>query len=73
MRKETLKKISEEIKSKLDPVPAVRLELKEADGKKLVLLRVYSGQETPFIISATNSVLLSSVSVMSQSLRIVFN
>ena len=39
-------KISEEIKSKLDPIPAVRLELKEADGKKLVLLHVYSGQET---------------------------
>ena len=41
-------KISEEIKSKLDPIPAVRLELKEADGKKLVLLHVYSGQETPY-------------------------
>ena len=41
-------KISEEIKSKLDPVPAVRLELKEADGKKLVLLHVYTGQETPY-------------------------
>ena len=40
--------ISEEIKSKLDPVPAVRLELKEADGKKLVLLHVYPGQETPY-------------------------
>ena len=41
-------KISEEIKSKLDPVPTVRLELKEADGKKLVLLHVYPGQETPY-------------------------
>ena len=41
-------KISEEIKSKLDPVPAVKLELKEADGKKLVLLHVYPGQETPY-------------------------
>ena len=40
-------KISEEIKSKLDPVPTVKLELKEADGKKLVLLHVYPGQETP--------------------------
>ena len=30
-------KISEEIKSKLDPVPAVNLEPKEVDGKKLVL------------------------------------
>ena len=41
-------KISEEIKSKLDPVPAVNLELKEFDGKKLVLLHVYPGQETPY-------------------------
>ena len=41
-------KISEEIKSKLDPVPAVNLESKELDGKKLVLLHVYPGQETPY-------------------------
>ena len=41
-------KISEEIKSKLDPAPAVNLESKELDGKKLVLLHVYPGQETPY-------------------------
>ncbi len=41
-------KISEEIKSKLDPVPAVNLEPKEIDGKKLILLHVYPGQETPY-------------------------
>ena len=41
-------KISEDIKSKLDPVPAVNLESKELDGKKLVLLHVYPGQETPY-------------------------
>ena len=41
-------KISEEIKNKLDPVPAVRLEFKETNGKKLVLLHVYPGQETPY-------------------------
>jgi len=41
-------KISEEIKSKLDPVPAINLELKETDGKTLVLLHVYPGQETPY-------------------------
>lgn len=41
-------KISEEIKSKLDPVPVVNLEYKEIDGKKLVLLQVYPGQETPY-------------------------
>lgn len=41
-------RISEEIKSKLDPVPEVNLELKNADGKTLLLLYVYSGQETPY-------------------------
>lgn len=41
-------RISEEIKNKLDPVPAVNLELKESDGKTLVLLHVYPGQETPY-------------------------
>ena len=41
-------KISEEIKAKLDPVPVVNLEPKEIDGKKLVLLHVYPGQETPY-------------------------
>ena len=41
-------RISEEIKSKLDPVPTVNLELKDADGKTLLLLHVYPGQETPY-------------------------
>lgn len=41
-------KISEEIKSKLDPVPVVNLEYKDVDGKKLILLHTYPGQETPY-------------------------
>ena len=41
-------KISEEIKTKLDPVPVVNLEYKKIDGKRLILLHVYSGQETPY-------------------------
>ena len=41
-------RISEEIKTKLDPIPAVNLEFKEVGGKKLVLLHVYKGQETPY-------------------------
>ncbi len=41
-------KISEEIKTKLDPVPIINLEYKEIDGKKLILLHVYPGQETPY-------------------------
>lgn len=43
-------RISEEIKSKMDPVPAVNLELKEADGKALALLHVYSGQESTYFL-----------------------
>lgn len=41
-------RISEDIKSKMDPVPAINLELKDTDGKALILLHVYSGQETPY-------------------------
>ena len=41
-------KISEEIKTKLDPIPTVDLEFKKVEGKKLVLLHVYNGQETPY-------------------------
>ena len=41
-------RISEEIKTKLDPVPIINLEYKEIDGKKLILLHVYPGQETPY-------------------------
>lgn len=40
--------ISEDIKTKLDPVPVVHLEFKELDGKKLILLHIYPGQETPY-------------------------
>lgn len=41
-------RISEEIKTKLDPIHVVNLEFKEVEGKKLVLLHVYKGQETPY-------------------------
>lgn len=40
--------ISEDIKTKLDSVPVVNLEFKEFDGKKLILLHIYPGQETPY-------------------------
>ena len=66
-------KISEEIKSKLDPVPAVKLELKEATERSLCCYMYIPGRRHRIIISGTSSVLLSSVSVMSLSLRIVFN
>ena len=40
--------ISEAIKTKLDPVPAIDLEFREIDGKKLLVLNVFAGQETPY-------------------------
>ena len=40
--------ISEYVKTKLDPVPDIRLEFKELDGKKLILLHVIAGTETPY-------------------------
>ena len=40
--------ISERVKTLIDPIPDINLEFKEIDGKKLVLLHVYAGQETPY-------------------------
>ncbi len=42
--------ISECVKTKLDPVPDIRLEFKEVDGKRLVLLHVSGGTETPYYL-----------------------
>ncbi len=41
-------KISEEVKSKLDPVPAINLEIEEIERKQLILLHIYPGQESPY-------------------------
>lgn len=41
-------KISEAIKTKMDPAPQVILEIHAEDGKDFVVLRVPSGQETPY-------------------------
>ena len=41
-------KMSEDIKAKLDPIPAINLEHMKVDGKNLILLHVYPGQETPY-------------------------
>ena len=40
--------ISECVKTKLDPVPDIHLEFKEIDGKKLILLHINAGTETPY-------------------------
>lgn len=40
--------ISETIKTKIDSMPKVNLRFHEEDGKKLILLDVYAGKETPY-------------------------
>lgn len=46
--KSVSEKISEAIKAKMDPAPQVILEIHTEDGKEFVVLRVPSGQETPY-------------------------
>lgn len=41
-------KISEIIKTRMDPVPQTDLEIHEEDGKQFIILRVASGVETPY-------------------------
>lgn len=41
-------KISEAIKTKMDPAPQVILEIYSEDEKEFIVLRVPSGQETPY-------------------------
>ena len=40
--------ISEYVKTRLDPVPDIHLEFKNLDGKRLILLHVNTGTETPY-------------------------
>ena len=46
--KDVSEKISEIIKTKMDPIPQVIMEIHEEDGKQFVILRVPSGIETPY-------------------------
>lgn len=41
-------KISEIIKTRMDPIPQTDLELHEENGKQFIILRVLSGVETPY-------------------------
>lgn len=40
--------ISEQIKSRMDPIPEFSLEFIEDDGKKLIVLQISKGEETPY-------------------------
>lgn len=41
-------KISEKIKTHMDPIPLVDLKIHEKDGKQFIVLHVFSGIETPY-------------------------
>lgn len=41
-------KISEAVKSKMDPIPNIDLQIRQEDGKAFILLQVYAGAETPY-------------------------
>jgi len=41
-------KISEIIKTKMDPIPQINLEIYSEDGKEFIILNVLAGQETPY-------------------------
>ncbi len=44
--------ISEILKTKMDPIPQVRLDIQSENGREFVILRVAAGQETPYYYSA---------------------
>ena len=62
-------KISEAIKTRLDPIPEFKLRFhKTEDGKVLVILDVYKGDETPYYYSA-DGVLEAYVRVGNESVK----
>ena len=46
--KKAMEVISEQIKIKMDPIPEVLLKAYEIDGKEIITLEVYRGDETPY-------------------------
>ena len=46
--KSWLKSVSAFAKTKMDPIPEVLLKAHEIDGKKIITLEVYRGDETPY-------------------------
>ena len=41
-------KISEAVKSKMDPIPSIELQIRQEEGKNFILLHVAAGAETPY-------------------------
>lgn len=69
IQKEMLKKISEIVKTRLDPIPEFNLRFhKTDDGKVLVILDVHKGDETPYYYSG-DGVLEAYVRVGNESVK----
>ena len=66
-------KISEEIKNKLDPIPAINLEYKDVDGKKLYCYMYIQDRKLLIITSVTSSAWLLFEWAMSQLQPTAFN
>ena len=43
-------RISEIIKTRLDPIPEFNLSFCEEEGKRLIVLNIYKGEETPILL-----------------------
>ena len=65
---EDAEKISEIIKNKLDPIPEFRLRFEEEDGKILIILDIFKGEETPYYYSG-DGVLEAYVRVGNESVK----
>ena len=61
-------KISETIKTRLDPIPEFRLRFQKIDDKTLIILDVKSGEDTPYYYSA-DGVLEAYVRVGNESVK----
>lgn len=48
--KETSENISEIIKTKMDPNPEFDMEIKEIDGKVILILSIFTGKNTPYFV-----------------------
>ncbi len=61
-------KISEIIKTRLDPIPEFRLRFEKADDKTLIIINIMPGEDTPYYYSA-DGVLEAYVRVGNESVK----
>ena len=71
MQRKAMEVISEQIKTKMDPIPEVLLKAHEIDGKKIITLEVYQGcDETPYYYVGEGNYTALFESVMKVYLRL---